>query len=240
MYLFFRDALDCVEYLFGNPLFAGHMDFCPTRLYRDAERTIRVYSEWMTGDVAWNMQVRFLTSTTPRMVLIERYQTFLPEGATLLGVTLSSDKTNITVMTGGRTAHPVLLSLANIHMDVCMKASSHAFVLLALLPCPTFIVKDRPTRSVLESRVVHLCLDIITEPLKLAAQAGRMMSDPCGFSRFCFTALASYIVDTPEAALIACVVSGFAPFRVLPFGCSCSFRTSFHWGQRITYLMGKC
>ena len=58
MYLFFRDALDCVEHLFGNPLFAGHMDFSPVRLYRNAEQAIRVYSEWMTGDVAWNMQVR--------------------------------------------------------------------------------------------------------------------------------------------------------------------------------------
>ena len=108
-------------------------------------------------------------------------------------------------MTGNRTAHPVLLTLANIHMDVRMKASNHAFILLALLPCPKFLVKDRPTCGVLESRVVHLCLDIITEPLKLAARAGRMMSDPCGYSRFCFTALASYMVDTPEAALIACV-----------------------------------
>jgi len=81
---------------------------------------------------------------------------FLPEGATLLGATLSSDKTNITVMTGDRIAHPVLLTLANIHMDVRMKASNHAFVLLALLPCPKFLTKDRPTRSVLENRVIHL------------------------------------------------------------------------------------
>ena len=127
----------------------------------------------------------------------------LPEGATLLGVNLSSDKTNITAMTGDRTAHPILLSLANIRMDVRMKPSSHAFILLALLPCPKFLAKDRPTRGVLESRLVHLCLDIITQPLKLAARSGRMMADPSGFSRFCFTALASYIVDTPEAALIA-------------------------------------
>ena len=132
-------------------------------------------------------------------------QSILPDGATLLGVILSSDKTNISVMTGDRIAHPVLLSLANIRMDVRMKSSSHAFVLTALLPCPKFLIKDRPTHSVLENRVIHLCLDIITHPLKLAARAGRMMADPLGYSRFCFTALASYIVDTPEAAMIACV-----------------------------------
>jgi len=108
-------------------------------------------------------------------------------------------------MTGDRVAHPVLLSLANIRMNVRMKSSSHAFVLTALLPCPKFLVKDRAICGALESRTVHLCLDVITHPLKLAARTGRMMADPLGYSRFCFTALASYIVDTPEAALIACV-----------------------------------
>ena len=108
-------------------------------------------------------------------------------------------------MTGDRIAHPVLLSLANIRMATRMKSSSHAFILTALLPCPKFLAKDRPIRSVLENRVIHLCLDVITKPLKLAAHAGRMMADPCGYSRFCFTALASYIVDTPEASMVACV-----------------------------------
>ena len=129
----------------------------------------------------------------------------LPNGATLLGIILSSDKTNISVMTGDRTAHPVLLSLANIHTDVRTKSSSNAFPLIALLPCPKFVAKDRDTRSVLENRLVHLCLDIITNPLKLAARAGRMMADPHGYSRFCFTPLASYMVDTPEATMLACV-----------------------------------
>jgi len=29
MLLFYRNALDCVEYLFGNPVFTGKIDFCP-------------------------------------------------------------------------------------------------------------------------------------------------------------------------------------------------------------------
>ena len=37
MFLFYRDALDCVEYLLGNPLFSDCMDFCPIQLYQDAE-----------------------------------------------------------------------------------------------------------------------------------------------------------------------------------------------------------
>jgi hypothetical protein len=57
-FLFYRDSLDCIEYLLGNPMFADSMDFCPVRLYQDAEQTIRVYTEWLTGNAAWDMQVR--------------------------------------------------------------------------------------------------------------------------------------------------------------------------------------
>ena len=128
----------------------------------------------------------------------------LPDDATLLGVTLSSDKMNISVMTGDRVAHSVLLSLANIRMDVRMKSSSHAFVLIALLPCPKFPIKNNAIHGALESRAVHLSLDIITHPLKLATRAGRMMAAPLSHSRFCFSALASYIIDTPKAATVAC------------------------------------
>ena len=60
MFLFYRNSLDCVEYLLGNPLFANCMDFCPVRSYQDAEHTIRVYTEWLTGNAAWEMQVRSL------------------------------------------------------------------------------------------------------------------------------------------------------------------------------------
>jgi hypothetical protein len=71
----------------------------------------------------------------------------LPDGVTLLGVNLSSDKTTISTMTGDWTAHPVLLSLANIHMDIRMKSNSHAFLLVALLPCPKFLTKNRPVKT---------------------------------------------------------------------------------------------
>ena len=78
-------------------------------------------------------------------------QEMLPGGATLLGIILSSDKTNMSVMTGDRTAHPVLLSLANIHADVRMKSSNCTFILVTLLPCPKFITKDKGIRGILDT-----------------------------------------------------------------------------------------
>jgi hypothetical protein len=130
-------------------------------------------------------------------------QSRLPQGATVLGTILSSDKTTISAMTGNRTAHPLLISLANLDMDFRMKGSHHAFLLVALLPVPKFIHTNKKIRGVLENRLIHECIDFAIEPLKKAAEIGIMMSDPLGALRYCFTPLVSCIVDTPESALYA-------------------------------------
>lgn len=114
-------------------------------------------------------------------------------------------------MCGGRVAHPLLISLANIKMAVRNKGSSHAFLLLALLPIPQFVHPVQRMCSVLEAQLIHSCLNIILEPLKQAARIGRMMLDPVRNLRYCFTPLVSYIVDTPEACLLACVHGNTSP-----------------------------
>jgi hypothetical protein len=134
---------------------------------------------------------------------IDINQDQLPDGATILGVILSSDKTNLTSMTGGRVAHPLLISLANLVMDFRAKATNHAFQLLALLPVPKFIHKDRKTRGVLENRLIHECLDFVLKPLKKAAEIGIMLSDPVGSLRYTFTPLAGYIADVAEAVVLS-------------------------------------
>jgi hypothetical protein len=114
-------------------------------------------------------------------------------------------------MTGGRTAHPLLISLANISMDFRNKASNRAFLLLALLPIPKYIHNKSKVRGMLEARLFHQCLDIVLAPLKAAAQFGVMLSDPLGNLRWCFTPLSSFIVDTPEAQLISCAGGKSSP-----------------------------
>ena len=142
------------------------------------------------------------------------WQTQLGPGATLLGVILSSDKTNISVMTGGHSAYPLLISLANISSEYRNKDSNNAFLLLALLPIPKFIHKKSTIPSMLAARLYHQCLDIVLAPLKAAAQLGVMLSDPLGNLRWCFTPLASFIEDTPEAQLISCVGGKTSPFTM--------------------------
>lgn len=108
-------------------------------------------------------------------------QSQLPEGATLLGTLISSDKTTISAMTGNRVAHPLLISLTDIVMDFRMKALNHAFMLLALLPVPKFLHKNKKIRDVLEARLTHKCINYVVKPLKKAAKIRIMMSDPLGW-----------------------------------------------------------
>jgi len=55
--MYWRDPLECISSIFNHPLFHGHMDFTPRRVYTTAQKTCRVFTEWMTGDHAWEMQV---------------------------------------------------------------------------------------------------------------------------------------------------------------------------------------
>ena len=120
-------------------------------------------------------------------------------------------------MCGGKAAHPLLISLANIKTTVRNKASSHAFLLAALMPIAEFLHPEPRIRSVLDARLFHRCLDIVLEPLKIAARIGRMMSDPVGNLRYCFTPLAAYIADTPEACMLACVRGKTSPVTMATY-----------------------
>ncbi|KAG6907019.1 hypothetical protein DXG01_010888 [Tephrocybe rancida] len=91
-------------------------------------------------------------------------------------------------------------------MDFRTKSSNHAYLLLALVPIPSFIYNSKAKQDVVgvwEARLIHECLDFVVAPLKKAAEVGVMMNDPLGYRRYCFTPLAGYIVDTPESQLLA-------------------------------------
>ena len=215
--LFYRDPIECIESLFKSPLAADNIEFTPYQVFKTAEKEVQIYSEWLSGKVAWTMQVRTCSSYFSIFYTHRNFQENIPPGATLLGTILSSDKTTITAMTGDRTAHPLLISLANMKSSYRAKGSHHAFLLLALLPVPKFITHDKPLCGVLENCLLHGCLDFILEPLKKAAFEGKMMSDPYGSLRYCFTPLAAYIVDTPEAAMLAGVGGKTSPITMASY-----------------------
>jgi hypothetical protein len=63
IYLYYRDAVECLRSLMRNPLLKDYIEFTPRRLYKSAEKLARVYTEWLSGDAAWLMQVTFILMT---------------------------------------------------------------------------------------------------------------------------------------------------------------------------------
>lgn len=55
--LYYRDPLECVQFLLRNPLLKDHLDLVPKKTFRDGNRVI---GEWITSDGAWEMQVSSL------------------------------------------------------------------------------------------------------------------------------------------------------------------------------------
>ena len=45
-----------------NPLVKDDISFSPFKLYNSATKLMRIYTEWLSGDKAWNMQVNYLLS----------------------------------------------------------------------------------------------------------------------------------------------------------------------------------
>ncbi|KAG1802822.1 uncharacterized protein HD556DRAFT_1489651 [Suillus plorans] len=182
--LYWRDGLEVVKHLFANPVFAPCIDFQP---YQEFEA--------------------FTVLTTSR-------QDQLPPGHSFVGVIGASDKTPLTIGTGNKEMHPLLISLANIHAGVRMKATSHAFALVAYLPIPKFLNVSRPVHAILSARVYHFAISIVTRNLKIAARDGCIMSDPKGDLRMIHTPLVAWIADYPEQLLISCTASKRSPISL--------------------------
>jgi len=56
--LYCRNPVECLEALFRSPLIADNMDLGPFELYESAQKLMRIYTEWLSGNVAKTMQVR--------------------------------------------------------------------------------------------------------------------------------------------------------------------------------------
>ncbi|KAI6018858.1 hypothetical protein EDC04DRAFT_2576217, partial [Pisolithus marmoratus] len=186
-------------------------------IYSAADCTQCIYTEWLTGDQAWELQDA------------------LPNSATLLGIVLSSDKTHITQV-GNCQAHPLLISLANISADVHRKGSTKSYLLLALLPVPQFVHPNKHLCGVLASRLLHQVISIIVGPLKKAAEVGCMMSDPIRNLKHCFTPLVAYIANTPEQHVITCITDNASAISMAvskqfgdPLCCAACTASKTHW-----------
>ena len=56
--LWWRDPVECVRELIGNPMFRNAMRFAPEELYVDEKGEIQLFEEMWTGDWWKEIQVR--------------------------------------------------------------------------------------------------------------------------------------------------------------------------------------
>ena len=128
-------------------------------------------------------------------------------------IILASDKTAVTRHTGSLEMHPTFLTIGNIHSEIRMKATSHAWACVAYIPVPEFIVNNEFS-GLLEACVWHRCMDLVFQNLKVAAEVGEFMVDPMGCRRYAFTPLVSHISDLPEQLMIACTSKNVSPMTL--------------------------
>ncbi|KAG8756916.1 hypothetical protein FRC14_002533 [Serendipita sp. 396] len=183
VYLCYRDPVAAVRSLLDRPLLKEHLEFQPTRHWKDREALNRRYSEIFSGDWAWEIQGS------------------LPPGATLIPILLGSDKAHLTEYSGDKSAWPLYLSIGNIRARICNKPSMKCWVLIAYIPIPTF--KDpKPQHTALQHRLFHQCLAIVLHSLQNAGTKGKYLRDSVGDYRHCFLRVAAYLADYPEQILI--------------------------------------
>ncbi|KAI0634264.1 hypothetical protein C8Q77DRAFT_1072903 [Trametes polyzona] len=194
--IFYRDVLQCIRALYGDPEFSGLLVFAPERHYSDSTQTKRVYFDMHTGRWWWGTQKQ----------LDEHLL-----GATIVPVIISSDKTQLTSF-GSKTAYPVYLTIGNLPKDVRRKPSRRGQILLAYLPATNLehIASYAARRRTL-SNLYHACMRLVLAPLKDAGLSGIELTSGDGITRRGHPIFAMYIGDYPEQLLVTCCKNGTCP-----------------------------
>lgn len=66
---FHRDAWECLCFLFGNPIFDGHLDLAPYKSFEDDFQKVRLYGNPNSGQYPWRVQVSLFFRFSIRRLL---------------------------------------------------------------------------------------------------------------------------------------------------------------------------
>ncbi|KAF7323509.1 hypothetical protein MKEN_00570500 [Mycena kentingensis (nom. inval.)] len=152
--LWHRNILECIATLIGNPALAEHTSYEPIRIFRERDGTNREYDEMWTGTWWWDTQGA------------------LGDGATIIPIILSSDKTQLSTFAGDKQAWPVYITIGNISKEIRRQPSAHATMLLGYIPIPKLNHFPKSQRQFVAYQVFHDCMRTMVKPLVRAGQRG--------------------------------------------------------------------
>ncbi|EPS97086.1 hypothetical protein FOMPIDRAFT_1129215, partial [Fomitopsis schrenkii] len=196
----FRDVIEAIRALLGNPAHADRIVYRPSKLFSSSARDNRIYTEMWTGKW-WHA-----------------LQSLLPGGSALAPVIISTDKTQLTQFSGNKSAYPVYMTLGNIPKDLRRKPSEHACVLIGYLSVDKIDstgLTERKRRALVQ-QLFHKSVKIILEPLIEAGKNGIEVTGGDGKVRRVHPVLAAYVVDYPEQCLVTCSKYGTCPICQCP------------------------
>ncbi|KAG2129636.1 hypothetical protein DEU56DRAFT_973571 [Suillus clintonianus] len=199
--VFYRDVIECVKALYGDPDFADFLIFAPERHYADEEQTVRLFHDMHTGKWWWDTQKK-LDQRKP--------------GATIIPIIISSDKTQVT-MFRNKTAYPVYLTIGNIPKEIRRKPSRHAHILLAYLPTTRLEhITNQASRRRTIANLYHACMGRVLAPLEEAGLDGIVMKSGNGILRRSHPLFACFVGDYPEQVLVTGVKTTECPKCDIP------------------------
>ena len=197
----YRDPLEAVRALWGDPSLAEHLVYRPSKMFSDEMKTKRTYSEMWTGKWWWAMQSRLKS-----------------ENATIAPVIIATDKTQLTQFSGSRSAYPVYLTLGNIPRHIRRRPSQQACILIAYLPVDKIAKLNMTKRehSARYARLFHESMRFLLAPVAQASKSGVEMAGGDGAVRRVHPIVSCYVADYPEQCLVGCSKYGTCP------KCQCS------------------
>ncbi|KAI0765857.1 hypothetical protein BD413DRAFT_606037 [Trametes elegans] len=170
--VYFRDILECIRALLGDPEFAPLLLLVPEKHYVDTEQKVRIYFDLNTGKWWWATQEA-----------LEKEQ----PGATVIPVIISSDKTQLT-MVGNKSAYP--------------PSRRGQILLAYLPTTRLLHIPNKASRRRTLANLFHACMTRVLEPLASVGVSGMPFAAGDGTVRRGHPILAVYVGDYPEQVLV--------------------------------------
>ena len=210
--IWYRDPVECVKELLGNPMFREVLTYEPLRSWLDEGGTKEVVGEMSSARWWWELQVSVSNTKDGSSAHTEiNYKSRLPVGATVAPIILSSDKTKLSNFRGDKSAWPLYLTIGNLSKEVRRMPSAHSTILIGYLPVGNFECFSDKKRKVMRYQTFHSCMSIILKSLQAAGNNGVPMACADNKVRRVWPVVAAYVADYPEQCLVACCMENRCP-----------------------------